>query len=191
MYINDSSLNLKPSVDETGRVQRERQIALRFFLEAVDPILRERFDSIAPNISVTASTALFGGDLNAQPVEKPLRFGYDEESRVVQLADDINGCSPINRVYDGDVVLVQRGECTFLEKLIHARNAGASGVVVISDGDLEFNPSADARELESAGDIEDVALVLITKSDGDLVTRMMRTAGEGAEVIVSVEFGHL
>ena len=34
--------------------------------------------------------------------------------------------------YEGKIVLVERGECTFEEKARHAQDAGAIGVIVIN-----------------------------------------------------------
>jgi len=69
--------------------------------------------------------------------------------------------------------LVDRGNCTFLEKLALAKEAGASGVVVISDGEIEINPTAAKEELDEAGDISDVALVVLTRSEGNFIAGMV------------------
>jgi len=99
------------------------------------------------------------------------------------------GCKPYETEFDGDVVLIHRGDCTFLEKLVYARDAGASGVVVISDDDVATNPSASLEEIAAAGDIDDVALVLLPHSVGKAVAAMVGAAGTFGygHVMVAVE----
>jgi mannosidase alpha-like ER degradation enhancer 1 len=129
-------------------------------------------DTIVRELSVVGSTGFFGGDLNDQS-DQPLRFGHGEGVRVVRFSRDSFGCSTTDNVFDGAIVLVRRGECTFLEKLLHARDAGSSGIVVISDEEQGVNPSADAADLAAAGELDNVAIVLLTKSDGASVAAMM------------------
>jgi mannosidase alpha-like ER degradation enhancer 1 len=69
--------------------------------------------------------------------------------------------------YVDEALLVDRGECTFLEKLLNAKEAGASGVIVINDDDARVSPSIDDEEREEVGDaVDDVALVILTKTAG-------------------------
>lgn len=47
------------------------------------------------------------------------------------LADPLDGCSPIKTPHaKGAVLLIYRGECAFLDKVLAAQQAGAAGVVV-------------------------------------------------------------
>ncbi|XP_013404699.1 protease-associated domain-containing protein 1 [Lingula anatina] len=46
--------------------------------------------------------------------------------------DPIHGCSPLNKPYlfENQVALIERGECSFLTKAIHAQQAGAVAAVI-------------------------------------------------------------
>ncbi|XP_061171355.1 protease-associated domain-containing protein 1-like [Saccostrea echinata] len=54
------------------------------------------------------------------------------------VADPYNGCSKLanQRQVDGAVVLIQRGDCSFVTKTINAENSGAVAVL-ITDNDAE------------------------------------------------------
>ena len=91
--------------------------------------------------------------------------------------DNLNGCLPFSQQYDGEALVVYRGECTFLEKLINGKKAGASGVLVIADEEHGVNPSADQAALRDAGvSLDDVAIVVVGLPDGELILSMMETA---------------
>ncbi|ETW01312.1 hypothetical protein H310_06876 [Aphanomyces invadans] len=47
---------------------------------------------------------------------------------LVQLTTD--GCSALPSTYKGTYVVVNRGNCSFLDKAIHASNAGAAGLII-------------------------------------------------------------
>jgi mannosidase alpha-like ER degradation enhancer 1 len=129
-------------------------------------------------VLITAYTSFFGADLSAFPLPdaEPVRFGHGEGVRVTRDKANAIGCLPYDRTFDHDAVLVYRGECTFLEKLVRAKSAGASGVVVISDDELAVNPSSDPEEIAAAGDLSDVALVALKHSAGKLVMSMLDVA---------------
>ncbi|KAJ7904433.1 alpha mannosidase-like protein [Mycena olivaceomarginata] len=55
---------------------------------------------------------------------------------------------------------------------------GAAGVFVISDEDAAMNPTADATELEEAGDLGDVGLAVLTPQVGQLVHDMLDSTEE-------------
>jgi ER degradation enhancer, mannosidase alpha-like 1 len=129
-------------------------------------------------ILVHGYTGLFGGDLSAdpQPNQPPLPIRHPEGVRVVQDQNNLNGCAPYSHSHDGAAVLLNRGECTFLEKLIMAQATGAIGIIVISDEDVGVNPSAEDEELAVAGDLRDVAILLLTSTDGQAVIDLMDLA---------------
>ena len=91
----------------------------------------------------------------------------------------------------GAVVVVQRGTCTFLEKLVHAYRANARGVIVISDVETPINPTAERYEIDQFADVAfgDPVLLVVTKSAGDVISRVMDTAdAQGlAEVYVALD----
>jgi len=109
------------------------------------------------------------------PDHKLMRFGHQDGVRLVQEHLNQYGCQPYEQSYVDGVVVVDRGECTFLKKLLNAKEAGASGVIVIGDSDTRVSPSIDDDERAEVGDtVDDVALVLLTKTAGKSVTDMIK-----------------
>jgi extracellular elastinolytic metalloproteinase len=69
-------------------------------------------------------------------------FGPRAEDSIVQghfillndsSANPTQGCVPITQDLSGKIVLIDRGGCPFVEKVLNAQNAGASGVVVANN----------------------------------------------------------
>ena len=183
VYVDDPALVLAPlagkgSIDELARPRRRvPTISLRVFIEieGKNKVPKEITDSSLEFV-LTAHTALFGGEpTTSDPLQTPIRFGHGEGVRLVRppKANSL-GCLPHSQTYSGEALVVLRGECTFLQKLIYAKEAGASGVIAISDDDSPIHPSADASELEEIGDsVDDVAVVVVGKKDGDVLTKVL------------------
>ncbi len=79
-----------------------------------------------------ASPAGIAGDYTAQGSS----FGIDSEvtgSGALTLADPANGCAALNNNVNGQIVLIDRGECPFVEKAQNAVAAGADGVVIVNN----------------------------------------------------------
>ncbi|CAL1702197.1 unnamed protein product [Somion occarium] len=183
VYVNDTDLFLAPvdgksPVDSSGQRPRVPEIDVRIYLHYVDPMFQ-----VQPAIyegsfetTVTAHTALFGGDPVGQQ-SHPLKFGHGEGVRLVRDAENLYGCRPFTQQFEGEAVLVRRGECGFLEKLINGKRAGASGVVVISDEEHGINPSADEKAIKALGEsLDDVAIVVIGQGDGEVILSMLDAA---------------
>ncbi|KAI9001169.1 alpha-mannosidase [Trametes punicea] len=189
IYFNDSQLVLAPvgGSDQQGASApqpRVPEVEIRLHLDYVDPLLQLQgpgmHDVITETI-VVAATAMFGGDPAPPPQpnsdKPPLRFGHGDGVRVRRFPDNQLGCTPYAEKLDGEAIVVARGECTFLEKLVHAQRAGASGVVVLGDEDHHINPSADAEELAAAGPtIDEVVIVVLRRGDAQLVSDMLDSA---------------
>jgi len=204
VYINDTELFISPldgkgSIDGGGR-RRSRlpDVDLRIFLDYTDPLFRQPqqpglFDGVSETL-VPALTAMFGGDPTLTHVEgQPLRFGHGNGVRLVRDGSNTHGCKPFDQTYDGEAIVVLRGECTFLEKLAYGKAAGVSGVLVISNEDKAVNPSADAKDLQAIGDpLDDVVVVVVSQSDGAVVTSLLDTAETfGAHAMLAVApLGH-
>jgi ER degradation enhancer, mannosidase alpha-like 1 len=162
--------------------RRQSTIPLRFFIDTVDPLFQVQLgihEATPMEASVTGFSGLFGADLAAVagPEETPLRFRRAEGMRIIRDNNNHRGClAPGGQEYDDAVLLVHRGECTFLEKLFQARASGASGVVVISDEDQGLNPSAAATDIAATGKLDDVAIVVLTRTTGMMVSDMMDVA---------------
>jgi mannosidase alpha-like ER degradation enhancer 1 len=122
-------------------------------------------------------TGGFGTDLSSTaPPTTPFTHGqalplYWEEGNTF-------GCDPFHASSVDGVVVVYRGECTFLEKLFNAKQAGAQGVVVISDSDKLVTPSANDLELSVTGNVDDVFIVVVGSSDGDRFVELTVQASE-------------
>ena len=180
VYVNDSSIfRNAPKSDLKGAI-RDPTVEVRFFLDAADDVCRvdNSLSELPSEILVSGHTGLFGGDLSIipKPSQPPSHFRHPNGVLVARDNNNLNGCAPYGQPYNLTALLVNRGECTFLEKLLHARAAGAAGVFVISDEDFGINPSAEEDELLLAGDLNDVAILVLTNFDGQLVNDMMDSA---------------
>jgi len=185
VYVNDSSLGFLSAKSKLPAAIRDREIPLLFFVD-IDPSLSPiNQPATRPELVVTAYTSLFGADIsfNPSPDQPPHRFGHGDGTQVVQ-SPDINplGCLPYSHELKDSAVLVRRGECTFLEKLVNAHHAGAVGVIVIGDDEMPINPTTEQSALDDAGDISDTALVVVTKIFGDFVEGLV-TAAEGSGIV--------
>lgn len=189
VYFNDSQMSLSPvNVKDSGVAKRAPEVTLRFYLDYVDPMFQPGapgMQDLIPETIVTAATALFGGDpvaFSSSPnTQTPLRFGHGAGVRVVRFPDNPLGCASyaVDAFREDEAVVVRRGECTFLEKLVFALRAGASGVVVLGDEDNHINPSADRAELDAAradADIDGGAIVVLRRPDARLVEQILDAA---------------
>ena len=184
VFVNDQRLvgTANPPPNTPKRVSI---INLQFFVKNADHMfqVQEVMTEGPAEVTFPANTALFGGDPSLlDPDREPIRFGRQDGIRLVQDHTNQYGCKPYERTYSDEVLLVNRGGCTFLEKLFNAKEAGASGVVVINDDDTRVSPSIDEEERREVGDaLDDVALVILTKTAGKVVTDMIkRTQAIGA-----------
>lgn len=183
VHVNDPAL--LRSFPESLRY-RSQVVRLRIFLDTVDPAGATALNG---ETYITAYTAEFGADSTVIGGTSTLRPGHGEGTMIHWDKNNPHGCKPYETEFDGDAVLVHRGDCTFLEKLVYARDAGASGVIVVSDDDAATNPSASPEEIAAAGDIDDIALVLLPHSVGRSVAAMVGAAGTFGygHVMVAVE----
>ncbi|KAI0698930.1 alpha-mannosidase [Cytidiella melzeri] len=191
VYVNDSALVRTPAgqsfLSDFNRMKRVPEVYLRLSLKAGDPALLR---DVRSEVLVYANTAGFGGDptVTDRPTG-PIRFGHGEGVHLVRdRANNEYGCLPwIERFY-GEAVVVRRGECTFLEKLVEATIAGASGVIALSDEEHGVNPSASLEELEEYEDLlEHVAIVTVARADSAVITAILDAAElYGSQVVMAV-----
>lgn len=176
VYINDTALI---SSEDEFQIPHIPEVRLRIFLDTMDPMLPARPGMVELNaeIHVTGHTATFGADVTKAESSKSLKFGRAEG--VLIRKDDTNllGCRPFDQDFAGDAVFLWRGDCTFLEKLVYARDAGASGVIVVNTNDAPINPSATPSEVAAAGELQDVALVLLPHTVGNSIAAMLDASG--------------
>ena len=177
VFVNDQ--RLAGTTDTPATVpKRVSVISLQFFIKDIDPMFQIQAGTMEGPLEVTlsANTALFGGDPSLlAPDHKPMRFGHQDGVRLAQDSSNQYGCHPYEHSYLDETLLVDRGECTFLKKLLNAKEAGASGVIVINDSDDKISPSIDEDERAEVGDaVDDVALVILPKTAGGTVTDMIK-----------------
>ncbi|KAG6895527.1 hypothetical protein C0992_000833 [Termitomyces sp. T32_za158] len=182
VYINDSSL--LAHLDSKKTDAKHLDVLLRFYAEDVDLIQKTGLPTVTTDdmqILLVGYTAQFGGALNIKPQSDPISLHATHQGgvNVYRDADNPLGCAPYRYSHPSSILVVHRGECTFLEKLIHARDASAVGVIVISDDDLIINPTANADEIQSAGDLDNTTLVLLPQKAGEALLEMIRRAEKG------------
>ncbi|KAG6857357.1 hypothetical protein H0H87_005660 [Tephrocybe sp. NHM501043] len=161
-------------------------VLLRFYAEDVESLMQVQTGMSHDTSNMLQTllvgyTAQFGGDLTQKPHSNlnGLQFTYQGGVNIFRDADNPLGCTPYKHSHPYSVVVVERGECTFLEKLLHAREASAAGVIVVSDDDLIINPTANVDELRAAGDLSHIALVLLPRKAGDVLLEMINRAEQG------------
>lgn len=237
VYINDTELFEATTLDDAtfnhalgaiGKDGRAAQVPLRFFIDTAvgtaDPVMQIQPCTSVSETEVTlmAFTSTFGGDPSASARRRAhdktsaaLAFGRGPAGSVLTaVLSNSRGCQPYDeRLLKRDegvnrVLLIWRGDCTFIEKLSLAAKAGATGIVVVSDEEHGVNPAADQEDVDSAReelaevstllgeeegfaaiDLDDVVAVLVPRSAGKELIRLMHTAeAHGfAEVRVVVE----
>ncbi|KAL6299103.1 alpha-mannosidase [Sparassis latifolia] len=191
VYVNDPELILTPVDDKASQGHpRVPEVELRFFVDRVDPLFHLQPHGAPTEIFVTASTALFGGDPTIQPPPSEAAPPFGRGAGVPIIRDPANplGCQPYSRQFSDHAVVVQRGDCTFLEKLVLAKAAGASGVVVLNDEDSNINPSTGQSELELVGDaVDDAVIVVLRQSVAKVVTDLMDATDGYGQLMVAIE----
>ncbi|KAJ7068189.1 alpha mannosidase-like protein [Mycena amicta] len=194
VYIADPNLFSSSDPFEGTDDQRLLDIPLRFFTTASDPLSQAQTglpDLLnMMEVTTTGYTALFGPELAVPPGPNmhPLRMDHQDGVPVYREPTNANGCDAYQERFQDAVLLVQRGECTFLQKVVRARDAGAAGVLVISHENIALNPTADVNELEEAGDLKDVGLVVLTPQVGQTVHDMLDSTEErGGQVMLQLD----
>ncbi|KAJ2786263.1 hypothetical protein GGI15_001669 [Coemansia interrupta] len=99
-----------------------------------------------------------------------IRFIFGTSTGVVAPTDStgsVNGCAPYNEGYSGQVLLVSRGNCTFVDKAAYAQNAGAVGVMV-------YNNEPDLMSPTSVSPNVTIPLVVIKLDDGQSILNQLK-----------------
>lgn len=201
VYVNDTDLfrvpiSSNPIMDEDGfPLNRAKDVQLRFFFDKEDPIVNQfAGQGNTMEMLTLGYTSTFGADLGLgnQFRQRPMRFLDGGGNRLSRVHSDPSGCTPYEPgiVPQDSVILISRGDCTFLEKLAHARHAKALGVIVINSDDIPINASADQDDLDQYGsDLDQAVLLVVSKSSGDQLLRMVAMAESRgfSEVLVAVE----
>ncbi|CAA7259685.1 unnamed protein product [Cyclocybe aegerita] len=183
VYINDSNIFASHEdghLDQDEIHRRDSQIQIRVFGVTVGQPTEKQaplLGKTSVDISVTAYTAQFGADLSSgahlEPNQSPPRIRRPEGVAVRRDTDNAYGCDPYELSYRDSMLLVRRGDCTFLEKLLMARDASAAGIIIISDEEQGINPTANSEEVLAAGDLSDSAAILLPKKTGETFEEML------------------
>ena len=178
VYVNDSTIFASPG-EETNLAQdelhrRDAEVRLRLFTADVDPMLQVETSHLSQkgfDISVSGFTARFGVDLSSyvilDPNKETPRLRTTLGVAVRRDPGNLYGCDLYKGDHADSMLVVRRGHCTFLEKLLRARDAFAAGIIIISDEDAGINPTANPEELTAAGDLSDLAVILLPKKIGE------------------------
>ncbi|KAJ2490860.1 hypothetical protein IWW37_002744 [Coemansia sp. RSA 2050] len=103
--------------------------------------------------------------VHSSPGNSKIRFVFRTPTRVVAPVDgsgSIEGCTSYTESFAGQILLVKRGGCTFVEKAAFAQSAGAVGVMV-------YNYESELMSPTSASDNVTIPLVVIKNDDGQAI----------------------
>ena len=137
------------------------------------------------------ATATFGRGFASQGADG-WRLGMGPVPLLQPMRGDHLACVPLeafNR-HQPFVLMVNRGGCTFLTKMVHATQAGAIGVLVVGSSP---NPSEDLVLIRPAADgetdfmrkrVEMSGMVYMKRMVDDIIDRMIARSGEGVKVEV-------
>lgn len=176
VYVNDPQLNLVGR-DAKAKPERELEVPLTFTIPNLELVaqLEPRLTSLAEGTTFSGWTAEFGGDpTHSHP--KALRFGRGSPPLALAWSvENVLGCHPYSddEIPPHSVLIVHRGDCTFAHKLKMALGVGAAGVIVISSEDATLNPVSDPGELDNIDGVAESALVVVSKTVGQILERLM------------------
>jgi len=192
VYFNDSTIFGKGA---SHLPDRPTAVPITFYLKALedehllfnDANPETSFMSRSQSLSAKAWTSHFGLDprdaylssaqsTDPEPLLSPT-FSR-QGSRLVHFAENGYGCDPFldpsGRI-NGSMVLVKRGECYFIDKLAHAREAGAAGAIVWHEDDEHVQPSAEPEDFQRLeGIIEGSTLLVIGSTEAQQIGSMLR-----------------
>ena len=129
-------------------------------------------DAIIGNYEL--NPAAFGPSVDASPVAGRIVAAVDAADEAGPTT--LDGCSAYTNLPEiaGRVVLVDRGECTFVDKAMRAQAAGAIGIIVANNVACGLPPMG--------GDSSAVTIpaIGISKADGDLIRTQLENGVDGA-----------
>jgi len=170
VYFNDSLLFGGPGEGEVAVQQpRARSVPIKFYTNPPPRADLAATEMATSEFIVDACTGDFGIDVDAirkttfPATSNHSTFGFSG-AHLVRFPDNPLGCSPYNdptqRLVDA-MAYIGRGDCLFVEKLAHARRAGALGIIVWHDSEERLNPSSEPEDLELYGDDLDGGAILV------------------------------
>ncbi len=140
------------------------------------PISGKKFFAVQGSLS-TLPTA--NNNLYTMPVEN-MQIAIAQKNALSTTGGATEGCSsgqmsialPLGNV-SGKIALIDRGSCSFAEKILGAQLGGAVGVIVINNVD---GPPQAMGGSDAPGNAITIPSVMISKGDGDLLKAQL-TAG--------------
>jgi mannosidase alpha-like ER degradation enhancer 1 len=135
-------------------------------------------------LHAVGATAAFGQSFT--PSDEPFTIN---SGPIILVHSDSDGCLPLEVEDLGQpfIILLDRGGCTFLEKLIHASRAGASGVIVSGlpptssdpvEQDGLIRPSAEGEASDYVREVEDKSMVYVDWRTGDILRDMFESSDD-------------
>ncbi|KAJ2077187.1 hypothetical protein H4R24_005276 [Coemansia sp. RSA 988] len=103
--------------------------------------------------------------VHSSPGDSKYRFIFESPMPVVAPNDSSGsneGCASYDSRFEGQIILLKRGNCTFVEKATHAQDAGAAGVMV-------YNSDSELMSPTSASPNVTIPLVVIKADDGQAI----------------------
>lgn len=178
------------------------EVILRFSSGPESTALEVRQSSGEVFLHAVGATATFGNPFtHSQVGPNHHHHPFTTGSRSIHLIyhPEYDGCSPFTLPVEeqtiGDMVmLMDRGGCTFLEKLIHATRAGMKGLIVAGlppppnsppatgPGDAEglIRPAADGESPALLHEVENTGLVYIDWRSGDVLRNLFKSDSHSA-----------
>lgn len=92
------------------------------------------------------------------------------------MSDPLNGCSDIHSNTEGAVLLVERGECSFMTKTLKAQQAGARAVIIADNNINNDHYLIDMVDSNTNAEINIPAAFLMGKN-GHLIKNTLRSLG--------------
>ncbi|KAJ2557081.1 hypothetical protein EV175_001566 [Coemansia sp. RSA 1933] len=114
--------------------------------------------------------------VHSSPGNSKFRFIYKDPVSIAAPLDSsgsVEACAPFADTYAGHILLVKRGNCTFVEKALNAQRAGAIGVMVYNyDQDL-MSPTSESPNVT-------IPLVVIKGDDGLAILDQLKIGATSA-----------
>ncbi|MFT3710793.1 MAG: M36 family metallopeptidase [Archangium sp.] len=158
---------------------------------------RDLRTSLAPTTSIATGTAAFG----------PATFNVAGATLVLGIdatGAPNDGCTPLTNTVTGQIVVLDRGTCTFKTKALTAQNAGAVGLIIANNAATTTPPGlADDNTITTPITIGTLS---VTQADGvtlkaglgagtvnvTVFTRLTEVESDGAldSLLMAHEYGH-
>jgi len=130
----------------------------------------------------------FNANLNTNPVlNKP--FVLVKKNALSTVGTETQGCAtgqqsialPPSNDVNGKIVLIDRGNCSFIEKVLGAQMGGAAGVIIINNAD---GPPIAMVGSDAPGNAVNIPAVMISKADGDYLKAQIAA---GSDMVGSIQ----